>query len=195
MLFTQLPTVCYCHWLWPDCVSDRPSPHPSGIHILVEDTDKQMTMQWGNLVTVGDKMPWEQEARTPNPNCTFQRRQCERRENQQAREARLRGPALQEAKCEKHLHRASRAGKGQGAAAWEGKEEEDQVKSDRPLRDRASQSCPLDFHQLLKQQQNRVWLHVRRNTSESITVLKMFPGLKSPGEALRARQGGGCWWP
>lgn len=40
VLFTQLPPMCYCHWLWPECVSDRPSPHPSGIHILVEDTDK-----------------------------------------------------------------------------------------------------------------------------------------------------------
>lgn len=126
-------------------VSDRPRSHPPGIHILVEDTDKQMTIEWGNLVTVGHQMPWEQEAGTPNPNCTLQRRQCERWEESVSQGS--------------QTERTSVAGSARGICTGEqgkvrelqyGREgrSEDQVKSDRPLRDRASQSCPLDFHEL-----------------------------------------------
>lgn len=149
-------------------VSDRPSPHPPGIHILVEDTDKQMTMQWGNLVTVGHQMPWEQEAGTPNPNCTLQRRQCERWEESVSQGS--------------QTVRTSVAGSARGICTVEqgkvrelqyGREGRSMTKSSQikqALDRQGFTILSIRFSRTLKHQQNQVWLHVRQCTSESFTL-------------------------
>lgn len=140
-------------------------------------------------------MPWEQEAGTPNPNCTFQRRQCERWEES-------RQPGKQDwedqcsRKCKRHLHR--RARKGQGAAVWVGREKRGPSQVKQALERQGFTILSIRFSRTLKQQQqqNQVWFHVRKSISESITILKPFPrptvwsGLKRTAEALR----GQAWW-
>lgn len=64
--------------------------------------------------------------------------------SQRAREARLRGPVFQEVQ-----EACAQESKGRpGSCSMGGKGNQDQGKSDWPFRDRASQSCPLDFHKL-----------------------------------------------
>lgn len=110
-------------------------------------------------------MPWEQEAATPNPSCTSQRRQS----------------ASQGSKTE----RTSVAGSARGMCTGEqgkarelqyGREGEPGPRQVRlALQRQGFTVLSIRFSQTLKQQQNQVWLHVRQSTSASITILKLFP--------------------
>lgn len=77
-------------------------------------------------------MPWEQEAGTPNPDCTFQRGRV--------REAKLRVLVLQEVRA------AFTEESKQRSESLQYKRNKDRVRQ--ALRDRASLSSPLEFHEL-----------------------------------------------